>query len=72
MAELLGVKHKYVLDFYNILEHEIKIGRRLYLPTETHDDDGIYLKNMKPMFIVLAIDSFIRANNVDVSLIYEL
>lgn len=70
LAQLLGVKHKYVVDFYNALENEIKIGRRLYLPTETHDDEGVYLKNMTPMFIALATDSFIKSEMVDVFLIY--
>ena len=64
LANVLGVKHEDVLDFFKVLEYETRTARRLYLPIETHDDAGIYLNRMPLMFRVLALDHFIKLGEV--------
>lgn len=64
LANVLGVKHEDVMDFFKVLEYETRTARRLYLPVETHDDAGVYLNRMPLMFRTLALDHFIKLGEV--------
>ena len=65
LADVLGVSHEDVMDFFKVLEYETKTARRLYLPVETHDDEGVYLNRMPLMFRMLALDTFVKQGDVN-------
>lgn len=65
LADVLGVRHEDVMDYFKVLEYEVKVARELYLPVETYDDAGVYLKRMPLMFRMATLDHFIKLGEVN-------
>ena len=65
LANVLGVRHEDVMDYFKVLEYEVKGARQLYLPVETYDDAGVYLNRMPLMFRMATLDHFIKRGEVN-------